>query len=78
MAELSFFERLRHWGLIITSVSVIAFLVVFSIFLAFGLGINSMSILPIISFTLIGLAIVFVCGFAFELYGSIRLWLSKR
>jgi len=59
-------------------VTVIAFLVVMGLSLVFGLGINGTSTLPVISLALIGLAIVFVGGFTIQIYGSTRIWLSRR
>lgn len=78
MTEVSSLERYRFWGWIVTDISVIAFFVVLGLSMVFGLGINGTSTLPIISFAVVGLAIVFVCGLAFEIYGSIKIWLSKR
>jgi hypothetical protein len=59
-------------------VTVIAFLVVMGLSLVFGLGINGLSTLPVISLALIGLAVVFVGGFAIQIYGSTRIWLRRR
>ncbi len=78
MTEVSLFERYRFWGWVVTDLSIIAFFVVLGLSLVFGLGINGASTLPIISFALIGLAIVFVGGLVFEIYGSTKIWLSKR
>ncbi|MEM3594150.1 MAG: hypothetical protein QXS27_05450 [Candidatus Jordarchaeaceae archaeon] len=78
MADVRSFERLRSWGWMVMVVTVIAFLVVLGLSLVFSSGINGLSTLPIISITLVGLAIVFVGGFLIETYGRTRIWLRRR
>ncbi len=68
MADVSLFERLKSWGWIVMVVAVIAFLVVLG--LAF--------VVPAITIALVGLAVAFVGGFVIQIYGSLRIWLSKR
>ncbi len=78
MADTSLFERFRFWGWVVTDVAVIAFFVVLGLSMVFGVGINGMSTLPIISLVLVGLAVFFIVGLGFEIYGSIRIWLTRR
>ncbi len=78
VTEVSLFERLKFWGFRISVVSIVAFLVVVGLSLVFGLGINGVSTLPVISLVLVGLAVVFVVGFILEMYGSVKIWLRRR
>lgn len=78
VTEVGLFERYRSWGWRITVLCIIAFLVVLGLSFVFGLGINGIFTLPIISLALIGLAVVFVGGLLIEIYGSIRIWLRRR
>jgi hypothetical protein len=72
------FEIYRHWGRVITGVSVIAFLIVLGFSFVFGSGIGGGYASSIISWALMGVAIFFIGGFALEIYGSVRIWLSRR
>lgn len=78
MADTSLFERYRFWGWVVTDVVVIAFFVVLGLSMVFGVGINGISTLPSISLVLVGLAVFFIVGLGFEIYGSVRIWLSRR
>nr|MDO8079404.1 hypothetical protein [Candidatus Freyarchaeota archaeon] len=78
MTAVGSYENYRHLGRIITGVSVITFLVVLGFSLVYGPGIGGRYALSAISWALIGVAIVFIGGFAFEIYGSVRIWLSRR
>jgi len=76
--ESTILERCRFWGRVVTGVSVVAFLVVLSLSFVFGLGINGASFLPLVSLVLLGLAGVFLGGFAVEVYSSVAIWLRGR
>ena len=68
MTYIRSFERLKSWGLNVIILCVIAFFAV--------LGISF--VLPAVSLALVGVAIVMVGGFAIRIYGSTRIWLSRR
>ena len=78
MTEVSVFERYRFLGWIITDLAVIAFVAVLGLSFVFGVGISGVFNMPVISLALMVLAVIFVGGLAFEIYGGARLWFIRR
>ncbi len=78
VVDTGFWERLKLWGWIVMVICVVAFLVVLGISLVFGTGSNGSSVLPVTSLAIIGLAVVLSGGFIMHIYGSTRIWLSRR
>ena len=68
MTYIRSFERFKFWGWMVMVLCVIAFLVV--------LGVSF--VLPAFTLAIVGVAIAFVGGVALQIYGSTRIWLSRR
>jgi hypothetical protein len=78
MANIALLENLSLWGWILMLVTVIAFLVGLVLSMVIGTGINGLYTLPMLFTSLIGLAVVFVGGFAIFAYSRIMIRLSRR